>query len=363
MSLLDIYKAKKLGAGAGTFFDTAFAERTDAEYEDLTESVPYSVRRTAEGANVGPQCEDTIIGGTIGWNQLVKPISTSVVVPNGHKYYANINGNKYIGTSNESAITVNGATDNVHDLTNLFGIAIANYIYSLEQSKAGAGVAFFRKLFPNEFYSYAESTESVNASAHITKDASGSLIANYPLDSALTLRGIPKLDGNNKLFYDGDKYENDGTVTRKYWYVDLGTITPTLYNTSDGKLFRFNCPSPYVKQLPNTNTLPNIICAKYPTVKGNVRSNKTLSMPVNVSAFDIIDNDYSDASAFQKALSGVYVVYELNVTPATETADAYANPQRVTSNGYEEYEDYSVSQGFRDVSIPVGHNTKYKVRV
>ena len=45
----------------------------------------------------------------------------------------------------------------------------------------------------------------------------------YPLDSTLTLRGIPKLDANNNLYYDGDTYESDGTVTRKYGIVDLGT--------------------------------------------------------------------------------------------------------------------------------------------
>lgn len=38
----------------------------------------------------------------------------------------------------------------------------------------------------------------------------------YPLDSDLELRGIPKLDGSNKLYYDGDSYEHDGKVVRKY---------------------------------------------------------------------------------------------------------------------------------------------------
>jgi hypothetical protein len=37
----------------------------------------------------------------------------------------------------------------------------------------------------------------------------------YALDSDLTLRGIPKL-ADNKLYYDGDTYEADGTVTRNY---------------------------------------------------------------------------------------------------------------------------------------------------
>ena len=37
----------------------------------------------------------------------------------------------------------------------------------------------------------------------------------YPL-SNIDLRGIPKLDGSNKLYYDGDSYASDGTVVRKY---------------------------------------------------------------------------------------------------------------------------------------------------
>jgi len=38
----------------------------------------------------------------------------------------------------------------------------------------------------------------------------------YPLDGSLTLRGVPKLDASNNLYFDGDEYEADGTVTRLY---------------------------------------------------------------------------------------------------------------------------------------------------
>lgn len=37
----------------------------------------------------------------------------------------------------------------------------------------------------------------------------------YPLDSSLTLRGILKLDENDKLYFDGDIYSADGTVQRR----------------------------------------------------------------------------------------------------------------------------------------------------
>lgn len=58
-------------------------------------------------------------------------------------------------------------TPQIFDLTQMFGSTIADYIYSLEQSTAGAGVAFFRKLFPKDYYPYdagtLKSVESVSS--------------------------------------------------------------------------------------------------------------------------------------------------------------------------------------------------------
>lgn len=103
------------------------------------------------------------------------------------------------------------------DLTKMIGSAIANYIYSLEQATAGAGVAFFRKLFSEDYYAYnAGELMSVKATAHKMKDASDNVIGNYPLDTNLELRGLFKLDANNKLYCDGDTYESSGLVTRNY---------------------------------------------------------------------------------------------------------------------------------------------------
>lgn len=99
----------------------------------------------------------------------------------------------------------------------MFGSTIADYIYSLERTTAGAGVAWFRKLFPNDYYAYnTGELISVKTSAHVIRDVNDNIIGNYPLDPDLELRGILKLDSNNKLYYDGDEYEPSGTVTRKY---------------------------------------------------------------------------------------------------------------------------------------------------
>lgn len=54
------------------------------------------------------------------------------------------------------------------DLTQMFGSTIADYIYTLEQTTAGAGVAFFRELFPDTYYAYnAGQLMSVKTSAHV----------------------------------------------------------------------------------------------------------------------------------------------------------------------------------------------------
>lgn len=103
------------------------------------------------------------------------------------------------------------------DLTQALGSTIADYIYSLEQATAGAGVAFFKSLFPNDYYPYnAGELKSVEGvSAHVMRDADSNIIGNYPLDNSLTLRGIPKL-ADGKMYFDGDRYLPDGKVERRY---------------------------------------------------------------------------------------------------------------------------------------------------
>lgn len=52
-------------------------------------------------------------------------------------------------------------TPQIFDLTQLFGSTIADYIYNLERSQAGAGVAFFRNLYPNDYYDYNTGTREL----------------------------------------------------------------------------------------------------------------------------------------------------------------------------------------------------------
>ena len=240
---------------------------------------------------------------------------------------------------------------NVFDLTAMFGSTIADYIYQLEQATAGAGLAFFKALFPNDYYPYnaGELISVSGLSAHVMRDVDDNIIRTYPLDSTLTLRGLFKLDANNKLYADGDTYDADGTVTRKYGIVDLGTLNWS-YNSGNN---RFDSYFSDASLTPQTAIVANAIASKYITVSfSKLYADTTLDKCL---AFDknnlrIRDMSYTDAAAFKAAMSGVMLVYEL-ATPTTEEADPYQHLQQCDPNGTEEY----VSTGI----VPVGHNSFY----
>lgn len=448
--------------------------------DEYTENkVPYLLR--ASGGNGSKREEDTLVGGTVAWNQLADPNTSGWWASTGitlsisdnvftitstssssqakqarlitpvvnHIYllsaYAKCDGSAtvarlgmfassgtfkggvegtgasyeygaYIGkltdandyialrTGNATASGSGASFDRpmVIDLTQMFGSTIADYIYSLEQANAGAGVAWFKKLFPASYYAYnagelmsvsgveahkmvgfnawdeewengyyrrdtgakagdsdttyirsknfipclpdtqyyfkAPATHASNSTyyAALFYDADKNFITahnnlaqyptktspsnagyvtfyvevgtsgatykddiclnlsssrngeyepykeiSYPLDDSLTLRGIPKLDGSNNLYYDGDTYEADGTVTRKY----------------------------------------------------------------QQRAYQSGDEALADAIT-----DGTNTVVKL-ATPTTEEADPYQNPQTVDPDGTEEYVTTSI--------VPVGHETKY----
>ena len=241
------------------------------------------------------------------------------------------------------------------DLTQMFGSTIADYIYSLEQSQAGAGVAWFKKLFPNDYYAYnaGELLSVEGLSAHVMRDADNNVIGNYPLDSSLTLRGIPKLDASNNLYYDGDEYTSDGKVKRKYGVVDLGTLD---WSTNGGEANRFRAePSPAVASPTTYNDrLTGFICSKYPPSTNYSLSDIDNECMVRYGGEIFVrDSAYTDAATFKAAMSGVMLVYEL-ATPTTETATPYTNPQIVSKYGTLEYVTNSI--------VPVGHKTTYLTR-
>lgn len=401
--------------------------------EDTT---PYVMRALSEvDTEVGNREYDTLVGGTVCWNQLVQiPSSNKSKTANNVTITDNRDGSYTIQTTSAGAsantdvdIAVGGAsvkvkqnhvylkagalyskgiyiTDaflgwnvtnadaklfktsasdnetyvtirvmqgsvitspikvypNVIDLTALFGTTIADHIYSLEQANAGAGVAFFRKYFNKDYYAYnAGELMSVNAVGHKMRDANDNVIGNYALDD-ITLRGIPKLDNGN-LYYDGDEYKSDGSVTRKYGIVDLGTLTWTTRKTGSTNKIVSSSVQSYGNYVPLS---VNAICEKYDFV--GYSSAAELISAVETAKIGLY---FYNAGSYDYT---VYLVIPNNATPSglmayslkdptTETADPFTNPQICDPNGTEEYIDGEVQDGNRDVSIPVGHKSTYSL--
>lgn len=497
----------------------------------VNDKVPYNFRTSGGSIDIGNREVDKLVGGTVAWNQQAPNTELTGIgsrasafgtrIVKGHKYlfgaYLDVSetltsnafispygfddgtattfcllsgrskGDIYkIGISTASGVSdgtglntegnfwfyMNAQTGSfknlkLFDLTQMFGSTIADYIYTLEQANAGAGVAWFKKLFPKDYYEY-NAGELISVSGLQSHDmvgfnqwdeewengyinvSDGENVANnsfirgknfipvfpntqyyslagdgsadmailyydanknylnsyvyrgndpfttpsnchyirfymasgygttynndiciniawdnsrngeyepydkhsYPLDTDLTLRGIPKLDANNNLHYDGDEYESDGTVTRKYAIVDLGTPN---WSTNRTNIFEATVTG---LKYASYGVVPNILSSAYPTISARgggdmpSASDKSITTNSGANVVYIKDTSYSDATAFKTAMSGVYLVYEL-ATPTTETADPYQNPQIVDDFGTEEYVDE------RTVAIPVGHDTEY----
>ena len=234
------------------------------------------------------------------------------------------------------------------DLTQLFGSTIADAIYQMEQTTAGSGVAFFRKYFSKDYYDYDAGTlESVNVSAHKAYDSNAAEVSSITLDSSKEFRGLYKLvDG--ELRADGDVYEADGTVTRKYGIVDLSSLT---WNTTTANRW-WTTPQTYIKPAAYSAVF-NGISSNYAVMASSVLENSS----VNGISVGGASNIYCRNGSTTTPPTG-FLVYEL-ATPTTESATPYTNPQLVDADGTEEFVDYGVSQGNRDVAIPVGHESSF----
>lgn len=133
------------------------------------------------------------------------------------------------------------------DLTKMFGADIANRAYAMEQLQAGSGIAWLKSygFLTKNYYSYNTGTlQSVKTTAHVTRNADNTIINNYPLDD-IELRGPLKLVGN-EIKYDGDVYEANGTVTRKYGYRAYEAGDESLANAiTDGThtVYKLNTPT------------------------------------------------------------------------------------------------------------------------
>jgi hypothetical protein len=490
----------------------------------VEDSVPYNCRTTGGSADVGNrEYVDAVVGGTVAWNQLVHDMSgraevqgitrtvsadrtemtysgTAIVSDNYTAYiFSSIVGHKYLltlgnvtlpsgakilysnvdkatssiknatATSEQVSVRISTGTSvnftakiQVFDLTQMFGSTIADYIYSLEQATAGAGVAWFKKLFPNDYYEYdtgtLKSVEGLSShdmvgfnqwdeewelgvwSGSGTKVASDTTIRSknyipvlpstvyyccfgsrytsgliirqldaskqflattaftvsdtfttladcryivlctyvndnittynhdicinlswsgwrngeyeayqkhsYPLDDSLILRGIPKLDAQNNLYYDGDEYLSDGTVTRKYAVAD--TFSRGALDSS-GKLYNIGTVSDFGYTDMAVLAVCNLLPVKH-LGDARIASDNGIKSVCLYGTSAYVGGFIGSEADLDALLPNLKVVYQLDA-PTTETADPYQHVQICDDFGTEEYVSTSI--------VPVGHETRY----
>ena len=189
------------------------------------------------------------------------------------------------------------------------------------------------------------------------------VLHNYPIDPVV-LRGILKKDADGNIYADGDTYEADGTVTRKYGIVDLGSLNWNY--VSETKVF-YTFLNPAQKSPINDGKTGNAIvagyvCKPYYAIVNNPDDDKLIALRQSDGTFRVRNLAYTDATTFKTAMSGVYLVYEL-AEPTTEQATPFTTPQIVDNWGTEEYPDYAVAQGDREYSVPMGHTTLYPISI
>ncbi len=357
------------------------------------------------------------------------------------------------------------------DLTIMFGSTIADYIYSLETATPGAGVAWFKKLFPKPYYAYnagtlysVKTSKAINvgfnqwdeeyvangyynasgawtsgnilssknpipvipdATYYISNDKWGGVtywdvdmnfisrnnaiskftvpsnchyihfnmtssygttynhdicinlswdgsrdgeyepyeVNEYAIDDVV-LRGIPKLDANNKLYYDGDEYASDGTVNRRYNRIVLdgttsGRKVANLYQTGGGIYYAVVNIATYGEN--GTDLICDKIFSAYVTVSlggcyiTNAGKNIVLTHP---------DQTLDTVEKWNTWLqsNNITIDYKL-ATPTDSTAEPFTSPMIVNDFGTESFNDADYDASNRDVEIPVGHDTEYPIDV
>ena len=225
-------------------------------------------------------------------------------------------------TSN-TAYQIKDGSFNVIDLTQMFGSTIANYIYSLEQSQAGAGVEWFKKLFPDDYYPYSEPTIISSQTDRVDVARADGTTSQH------ITTGFPALNSAGSVYDYIDL--NEGKLHRRVGVIDLGTIS---WSKGGGNNKTSWVPVSWrtnVKPVQSTEILANILCNKYltDTAKNVERQANDKTIAVNKAAWVYIyDSAYVNATPqeFKTAMSGVMLYYEL----AEELITAIEIPTELT---------------------------------
>lgn len=195
---------------------------------------------------------------------------------------------------------------NLFDITKMFGSTIADYVYSLEKSQAGAGVSWFKKLFPADYYPYSEPTIISSQTDRVDV-----VSADGTITQQITT-GFPVLNSAGSVYDYIDL--NDGKHRQRVGVVDLGTLS-----------WRYSEPDGWHQVVFKNRGRNNLLCDRYKTDKYELLNDKTIGC--NSSYLVVVDTSYTDGNALKQALQGVMLYYGLaeevitDITIPTELSD------------------------------------------
>lgn len=232
----------------------------------------------------------------------------------------------------------------IFDLTAMFGSG--NEPTSVEE---------FEKMFPNDYYQY-NAGEII--SAGVTEVAVGD--STYPIPEAIkALPGYGWSAGTARNYVD---YENKRYV-QCVQSVDLGTLSWRVGDSVSFKTFQLTGQ----KLTKNYDIAPNILCSKYPTKTQNELWGKInvtgITTAANVDGYVYLnDTAYTDAAAFQQAMQGVMLYYELESPIVTDIStlidDDFLRNIEVEAGG-----SVTFKGGNDDYRIPVPSEEEYIVKL
>lgn len=233
----------------------------------------------------------------------------------------------------------------IFDLTAMFGSG--NEPTTVEE---------FEAMFPATYYPY-NAGEIV--SAGVTEVAVGDTA--FPIPEAIkALPGYGWSAGTARNYVD---YENKRYV-QCVQSVDLGTLSWRVGDSVSFKTFQLTGQ----KLTKNYDIAPNILCSKYPTKTQNELWGKInvtgITTAANVDGYVYLnDTAYTDAAAFQQAMQGVMLYYELESPIVTDIStlidDDFLRNIEVEAGGSVTFKN---SNG-DDYRIPVPSEEEYIVKL
>ena len=203
-------------------------------------------------------------------------------------------------------------------------IGTANFYMDVELDPLDGGTASESFIYNlQSMVNAAVLNADIPASNVVIPDTASSTIATFTTSLAKPLVACEVDQNATKLIHTSGNASYApcfmGLFLGTHNFVDLGSLTWALISATGGSK-RFGAAKSDLKLCGN-NDIPNMICIRYPTVtpKNTYDNVVGISADVNSHRFTCYDSSFNDdVDAFKSAMSGVYIIYELE-TPTTPT--------------------------------------------